>query len=126
MADVKKLLMVDDDEDLLALLKLKLEKTGRYQVVNTTDGSKAVHLATEESPDLIVLDIEMPGMDGGEVANALAESKHAKDIPVLFLSSLVSEADVAKNKGVIGGRNMASKKGSIQELIDRIESMFQY
>jgi len=125
MAEVKKLFMVDDDEDLLALLKLKLEKTGKYQVVNTTDGSKAVHLATEESPDLIVLDIDMPHMDGGTVANTLSESEHTKDIPVLFLSSLVSKEDVAQSKGVIGGRNMASKGGSVQDLIDRIESMFQ-
>lgn len=125
MTDVKKLLMVDDDEDLLALLKLKLEKTGKYQAVTTTDGGKAVHLAMEEAPDLIVLDIDMPGMDGGEVANSLSESKHTKDIPVLFLSSLVSEEDVAQSKGIIGGRDMASKRGSIQELMDKIESMFQ-
>lgn len=125
MADVKKLLMVDDDEDLLALLKLKLEKTGKYQVVTTNTGGKAVHLATKESPDIILLDLMMPDMDGGLVANALSESKHTKDIPVLFLSSMVTKVDVAQSKGVIGGRDMASKRGTIQELIDKIESMFK-
>ena len=123
MDEVKKLLMIDDDKDLLAALKLKLEKTGKYIVVTSTDGSKAVELASDTAPDLIVLDIDMPDMDGGAVATSLSESKDTGNIPVLFLSSLVPNEQVVESDGVIGERNMASKKGSIQDLIDRIDTM---
>jgi len=125
MAEVKKLLMIDDDKDLLAMLKLKLEKTGNYNVVTSTDGSKAVELACDTAPDLIVLDIDMPDMDGGAVANSLSESEDTRNIPILFLSSLVPKEQVAESGGIVGGRNMASKKGGVQELIDRIDSMIK-
>jgi len=125
MTDIKKLLMVDDDEDLLALLKLKLEKTGRYKVVTTIEGSEAINLARKETPDLVILDIDMPEMDGVDVARTLLEAEDAKDIPILFLSSLVSEEDVDASGGIIAGRHMSSKKGNIQGLINRIESMLK-
>ncbi len=123
MAIVKTLLIVDDDEDLLNLLKLKLEKSGRYRVVTTTRGNEALGLARQESPDLVVLDIDMPDMDGGEVAEALAADEDTRQIPVLFLSSMVTEEEVKASGGIIGGHNMASKKGGIVELIERIESL---
>lgn len=123
MAIVKTLLIVDDDEDLLNLLKLKLEKSGRYRVVTTTRGNEALGLARQAEPDLVVLDIDMPDMDGGEVAEALAADEDTCQIPVLFLSSMVTKEDVQASGGIIGGDNMASKKGSISELIERIESL---
>jgi CheY-like chemotaxis protein len=123
MATVKTLLMVDDDEDLLNLLKRKLEKSGSYRVITTTRGNEAVGLARQESPDLVVLDIDMPDMDGGEVSKALAADNDTRQIPVLFLSGIVTKEDIHASGGIIGGSNMASKKGTIVELIERIESL---
>ncbi len=125
MADVKKLVVVDDDPDLLSLIKSKLEKTERYKVVTTTEGSEAVRLATQESPDLIILDIDMPDMDGGEVAKSLSESEYTKDIPILFLSVLVSKVDVAETGDVIGGHHMISKSMGVENLIIKIESLLE-
>ena len=123
MAIVKTLLMVDDDEDLLNLLKRKLEKSGKYRIVTTTKGNEALGLARKESPDLAILDIDMPDMDGGDVAKSLATDKNTCQIPILFLSSIVTEEEVQASGGIIGGYNMTSKKGTIAGLIERIESL---
>lgn len=123
MANIRKLVMVDDDEDLAALLKLKLEKTGKYDVATTTEGSKAVDLVREVSPDLILLDIDMPDMSGGDVAKLLSEPNDTKDIPILFLSSLVGRSEAIEGSGSIGGHQMASKSGSLRELMEKIESI---
>lgn len=120
----KKIMMVDDDEDLLALLKLKLEKTGSFSVVNTTKGSTAVQLATDTSPDLIILDIDMPDMTGGEVAEALGEEDATKDMPVIFLSSLIPKEDAGNGLQEIGGRRMISKYVSGNQLIGILEGLF--
>jgi len=125
MAEIKKLVMVDDDPELLSIIKSKLEKTERYKVVTTTEGSETVRLAIQESPDLIILDIDMPDMAGGEVANSLSESEYTKDIPILFLSALVSKSDVAKTGGLIGGHHMISKSMGIENLIIKIESLLK-
>jgi CheY-like chemotaxis protein len=123
MALVKKIMMVDDDEDLLALLKVKLEKSGRFSVVNTTKGSTAVQLALDTSPNLIILDIDMPDMSGGEVAEALSEDESTKDIPVIFLSSLIPKEEAGKGLQEIGGRRMVSKYVSGQQLLSILEDL---
>lgn len=123
MAQIKTILMVDDDEDLLALLKRKLEKTGRYRVVTASEGSGAVGLARRESPDLILLDIEMPDMPGDDVAQALSDSEDTRGIPILFLSSMVTSSDVKRTGGIVGGRNMISKSMSVKDLVIRMESL---
>lgn len=123
MTDKKKLLLVDDDVDLLQALSIKLNKSDRFEVMTTSEGQKAVALATEFLPDLIVLDIEMPGMDGGEVAAALEACAETRHIPVLFLSSLVAKADVARSGGKSGGRNIASKSMTVRDLVQRITDL---
>lgn len=120
---MKKLMMVDDDADLLALLKVKIEKTGRYTVVNTANGEKAVKLATDESPDLIILDIDMPEMSGGEVAEALAAADATRGIPVIFLSSLIPKSEAGGGLQVIGGRRMVSKYASVKQLLAVLDSL---
>jgi CheY-like chemotaxis protein len=123
MAHIRKLVMVDDDADLAAMVKLKLEKTGKYEVATTTEGRKAVDLVREVSPDLILLDIDMPDMSGGDVAKVLSESEGTKNIPILFLSSLVSRSEATQDTGSIGGHQMASKSGNLRELTEKIESI---
>jgi len=125
MAEVKKIMLVDDDADLCILLKTKLEKTERYEVIYTTKGAEARRLAQQESPDLIICDIDMPDMEGGDVERALSENEQTRNIPVLFHSSLVSKSDVESSGGIIGGKHMASKSGNIRELIIRIESLIK-
>jgi CheY-like chemotaxis protein len=125
MGEIKKILWVDDDDTILDVFKLKLEKTGRFQVAITTDGSRVVALAQEIGPDIIVTDIKMPFVDGADVANLLKKAEATKNIPLLFLSSLVSKNEMDATGGFIGGRHMASKSASVEEIIAKIDSMFK-
>jgi len=123
MGEIKKILWVDDDDTILDIFKLKLEKTGRFQVTTTTDGSRIAALAKEVTPDIIVTDIKMPFIDGMDVANLLKKSEDTRNIPLLFLSSLVSKQEMNATGGFIGGRHMASKAASVEEIIAKIDSM---
>jgi CheY-like chemotaxis protein len=123
MGEIKKILWVDDDDTILDVFKLKLEKTGRFQVTVTSDGSRIVALAMEIKPDLIVTDIKMPFVDGADLANMLKKAEGTKNIPLLFFSSLVSKNEMDATGGFIGGRHMASKSASVEEIIAKIDSM---
>ncbi|MBF0203707.1 MAG: response regulator [Desulfamplus sp.] len=121
MENLKKIMLVDDDPSVTTLLKTKLDKTGRFNVVFTNKGKLALDLAKIEKPDLIVCDIEMPDMDGGDVARSLMDNEETKDIPILFCSSLVMPSDT-KN-GMIGKQHMMSKAAKFSDILAKIESM---
>ena len=86
----KEILVVDDDKVTLRTLEKILIKEG-YSVIPLSLGSMAAKIAKDRSPDLIILDIMMPDMDGGEVASVLKNDPETMNIPILFLSSLVSK-----------------------------------
>lgn len=111
----RRLLVVDDDEAALVYLGAKLGE--RYEVLSTTDSGEVLDLARRERPDLILCDIDMPGMDGGDVSAALYGDDATREIPVLFLSALVSA------QAQVGGRHAVSKSAPIAELIARIEAL---
>ena len=111
-----KLLVVDDDEAVLEFLRIKLGS--RYEVFTTSASGEVLRLARNVRPDLIVCDLDMPGMDGGDVSAALFADDATRDIPVLFLSVLVKE-------GQVGGRHAISKGAPLPELIARIESLIK-
>ena len=111
----KKLLVVDDDDAVLDYLQAKL--AARYDLVTTSSPENALALARRERPDLILCDIDMPGMDGGDLSAALFADNQIRDIPVLFLSQLVSDS------GQVGGRHAIPKSAPIGELIARIEGL---
>jgi len=111
----KKILMVDDDEAVLDYLQAKLGE--RYELVSTSAPQDVLELARRERPHLILCDIDMPEMDGGDISAALFADNETRDIPVLFLSALVSAA------GQVGGRHAISKTAPVQDLIARIEAL---
>jgi len=111
----KKILMVDDDEAVLDYLQAKLGE--RYELVSTSAPKDVLELARRERPHLILCDIDMPEMDGGDISAALFADNETRDIPVLFLSALVSAA------GQVGGRHAISKTAPVQDLIARIEAL---
>jgi DNA-binding response OmpR family regulator len=121
--DKKKLLMIDDDRALGGMLKLKLEKSGDYDVTYSPDGHRVVELALEVNPDLVILDVDMPHTDGGAACTLLQNNPETKGIPVLFLTSLVAKEQVAASGGIIGDQHMASKSMAVGELIDQIRKM---
>jgi two-component system alkaline phosphatase synthesis response regulator PhoP len=86
------ILVADDDLISQNMLRSTLTKAG-YSVSAASDGPEAVRLAREQHPDVIILDIMMPGMDGGEVAEILKNEPGTRQIPVIFLSSLITETE---------------------------------
>lgn len=87
-------LAADDDPVIRRLLEVNLEMEG-YDVVLAEDGAQAVDLAVEHSPDVILLDVMMPNMDGWEACRQLKLDDATRDIPVVFLSARARDADVA-------------------------------
>ena len=90
MAGTLKLLVVDDEPDAVLILAKTLLARG-YRVITAESGLQAINLAKAEKPDLILLDILMPDMDGTQVAAALQEDETTKNIPVIFLTCLITK-----------------------------------
>lgn len=102
MAKKQKILIVDDEQNIRKLVKASLE-TG-YTVIEAVDGKQALDKARAEKPDLILLDIMMPGMDGYATCSALKSIPITKEIPVVMLTAVQYELNekLAKQVGAIG------------------------
>ncbi len=96
-----KILVIDDEDDFCEFVKWSLEKTGKYEVVVSTDGAAGIALAEAEQPVLILLDIRMPQMNGAEVADHLLHSDSTRDIPIAFITGLLQKDEVKKRSGYI-------------------------
>lgn len=117
----KKILIIDDEEDFTKIVKLNLEETGKYEVRTENRGSNGFPAAKEFKPDLILLDILMPDMGGGEVAYRLKEDKSVKNIPIVFLTAVVTKEETTSHGGIIGGHPFIAKPVNAEKLIDCIE-----
>ena len=117
----RKILLVDDDEAALDFLQAKLGS--RYDLVSTNAPENVIKLARSHSPNLILCDVDMPEMDGGDLSSALFADEELRDIPVLFLTALASPADLKQLAGQLGGRPAVSKSEPIEKLIGRIEAL---
>jgi len=122
----KRILLIDDEEDFCFFIKLNLEKSGRYEVLTCTNGSSGLIVASKEHPDLILLDIIMPEMNGGQVAGLLLDNPKTKDIPVLFITAIASRSEVQSQEGVIGGRKFIAKPVTPDELMSKLDSVLSY
>jgi len=91
----KKILAVDDEKHIVRLVQVNLERAG-YQVVTANDGKEALEQVAAENPDLVVLDVMMPYMDGFEVLQNLRRNPATRDIPVIMLTAKAQDADVFK------------------------------
>jgi len=118
----KKILLVDDEKDTLIVLEKQLTTAG-YTVVTANNGTQALFLAESEQPDLIVLDVQMPDMDGGEVAYRLKKNSVTKDIPVVFSTCLLSSSETGQGAHKCGGNIMLAKANDTKELITIIDKI---
>lgn len=119
-----KILVVDDEEDMLDLLELRLAANG-YSVVTANNGKDAIRLAKEEHPDLILLDIMMPGMDGSEVAGILRNDPETKNIPVVFLTCLYAKDEEKRRGHAIHGNFFIAKPFDQNELLAEIKKQIE-
>ena len=117
----KKILIIDDEDAFTKLVKMNLEATEKYEVKVENKGALGFDVARAFKPDLILLDILMPDMEGSEVASQLSGDKDTKSIPVVFLTAMVKESEIKDSDGMIGGRYFAAKPISSNELIAIIE-----
>jgi DNA-binding response OmpR family regulator len=95
MSKAKKIVVVEDDKILLKALNVEL-LSDDFEVFSAIDGEAGLSLIAREKPDLVLLDLVMPKMDGFEVLTALKKNKDTKDIPVIILSNLTQAEDVKK------------------------------
>lgn len=121
MTPKKRILLIDDDPAVVSLLVVKLSKI--YDVASTTDPTQAVHMARVEMPDVVLCDIDMPEMSGGEVAAALGADIKTAFIPVIYLTSLVSPEEARDLDGQVGGRPGVSKRAPLAELVRSIDAL---
>jgi DNA-binding response OmpR family regulator len=114
-------LIADDDPDIRSLVALRLERSG-YEVVAAGDGEQALAAALERAPDLALLDVMMPKLDGYEVTERLRQQEATRHLPVILLTARVQESDIAR--GVEAGADDYVKKPfSTSELRDRVQAV---
>jgi CheY-like chemotaxis protein len=116
----RRILIVDDDPDSTHLVKILLEKTGNYIVLEENNAAKAQGSARNFKPDVILLDIMMPETDGVEVATQIEADPELQRTPIIFLTALVTEPEIKAGLRIEGHQSLA-KPINIPELIDRIE-----
>jgi DNA-binding response OmpR family regulator len=114
------ILIADDDPDILALVSFRLRRAG-YDIVEARNGEEAVQLALERRPDLVILDVMMPRVDGYEATRRLRQHEETSQTPVILLTARVQDVDVARGFEV-GADDYVRKPFSPQELGDRVQA----
>lgn len=115
----KRILIVDDESGFTRLVKRTLESTQKYVVQEENDGVKALATARQFKPDLVLLDVMMPKLDGGDVARQLTSDPTLAGTKIIFLTAIVSRNDSAI--GGIGGFPFISKPVSLEALRKTID-----
>ena len=118
---MKRILVVDDDTAVLEFWRAKL--AARYEVLATSLPESVLAMARREKPHLILCDVDMPDLDGGDISSALFADEELRDIPVLFLTGLVGPAELKRVAGQLGGRAAVSKSEPVEAIVARIESL---
>lgn len=117
----RRILVVDDQPDITRLLKRGLEHTDDYSVREENDPGAALAAAQEFQPHLILLDVMMPGMDGGELAALIRANPKLKAVPIVFLTAAITKDEVAEKEGRTGGWPILAKPFSIPEVVACLE-----
>ncbi len=116
----KKIFVVDDEPQIVKVLKAYLEKAG-YQVVTTSDGKAALSIFQRERPDFLILDLNLPGMDGLDICKAI---RRDSNVPILMLTARVEEAD--RLIGLeLGADDYVLKPFSPREVVARVKTIFR-
>lgn len=118
----KKVLLIDDEDDIREVATLTLETMADFQVITAPDGIAGVARATGERPDVILLDVMMPGLDGVSTFIKLRECVATRDIPVIFVTAKVQPAD-RKRLADLGAKGIIAKPFDPMTLADEVLSL---
>jgi DNA-binding response OmpR family regulator len=113
-------LVADDDPDILSLVTLRLERDG-YEVIGAPDGERAVEKALERTPDLALIDVSMPKLDGYEVTERLRQHEPTSATPIILLTARVQDSDVARGIEA-GADDYVRKPFSMADLRTRVQA----
>ena len=123
--DKIKILVVDDDPKLSRLVRLILEKTQMYEVCEVNNSLQALNVARTFKPQAVLLDVDMPGKDGGQVAREMAADSSLGGVPVLFLTSLVSLSEAGEQEVIRGDKRFLAKPVSPRALIGALDRLLK-
>ena len=124
MVDKPRVLLVDDEPDLVQLVSLRLQSTG-YQVAVAYDGQEALDQVKKEKPDLIILDLMLPKMDGYKVCRLLKFDERYKKIPILIFTARAQEEDI-KLAMECGAESYLTKPFEAQALLGKLEELLAH
>ncbi|MBI4430564.1 MAG: response regulator [Candidatus Omnitrophica bacterium] len=122
MPESKKILVVDNEESFVRLVKINLESTGHYMVRTQIKGREALAACREFKPHLVLLDLNMPDLDGAKVAHQIKEDPLVKNTPIVFVTALIQRKEASsEGEAFIGGHPFLSKPVRLQELVEAIK-----
>jgi len=121
---MKRILIIEDDRDISLLVKHSLEKDGGFSGVIAADGETGLREARRQTPDLVILDLNLPGLDGLDVCRQLRAQSTTGSVPIIMLTARVDESD--KVSGLeLGADDYVSKPFSVKELVARVRTVLR-
>jgi DNA-binding response OmpR family regulator len=123
MARRKKVLVVDDERDLVELIGMNLQRNG-YEVVSANDGATGLDLARKQKPDLLILDVMMPGLSGQDVTRALKADPDTASLPIVMLTAKTEETDIIVGLS-LGADDYVTKPFSMKVLLARVGAVLR-
>lgn len=116
-----RILVVDDEPNLSGLVRLFLEKTQRFHVRVENRSAAALSAAREFRPEIILLDVDMPGKDGGEVSREIQADPTFRHVPILFFTSLISREEAGQQESIRGGKRFLAKPVDPKVLVATVD-----
>lgn len=124
MAELRRILHVDDDEDIRVIANLALEMVGQFEVLQCASGQEAIERTADFAPDLFLLDYMMPGMDGKRTLRELRKLPGLDQVPVIFMTARV-QADMANNLRREGALDVIIKPFDPMELAAQLREIWR-
>lgn len=123
MAELQRILVVDDEPDIREIIRLSLELVGKFEILLCSSGQEALERAPAFAPDLLLLDVMMPDLDGPDTLLALRQLPELHDTPAIFLTARVQERDLREYTAV-GVLNVIAKPFNPMTLASMLEAMW--
>jgi DNA-binding response OmpR family regulator len=120
--DKRRILVIDDEVDLGRMIKANLERTGRFEVRTESHPAAGIRAVEAFQPELVLLDVVMPDMEGSEVADKIRALPGFERVPIVFLTAIVTREETAASGGSIGGIPFLAKPVRLEELVQAIET----